>query len=52
MSKAQTGLTLEDWARLLGRDPATLDPDEIISADMAHGAERRRLRAADFREPG
>ena len=44
MSEAQTGLSWEDWARMLGRDPAELDVDEILMADMRLGAERRRLR--------
>jgi hypothetical protein len=43
----ERGLSWEAWARILGRDPATLDVDEIITADMRLGADRRRL--ASFR---
>jgi hypothetical protein len=31
------GLEWDDWARILGRDPATLDVDEIITADNGNG---------------
>ena len=44
-TKDDDGLCWDDWARLLGRDPADLDVDEIISLDMAMGAERSFDRA-------
>jgi hypothetical protein len=41
--ETKKGLSWDDWARILGRDLATLDVDEIVTADMRLGAIRRRL---------